>query len=52
MAGFMPAIHVFLVFQGLAGPSALLNFRLDGVGSHPYGGHIPIRLRDVSAGEA
>jgi hypothetical protein len=47
-----PAIHVFLVFQHLSEKLSELNFRVDAAGSHQYGGRIPIRLRDVSAGEA
>jgi len=47
MAALVAAIHVFLVFQRLSEPASLLNFHLDDVGSHPYGGRIPIRLRGV-----
>jgi hypothetical protein len=39
----VPAIHVLLVFQRFSEPSLELNFQLDAVGSHPYGGRIPIR---------
>src|SRR4051812_26961304 len=43
LAGFMPAIHVFLIYQRLGEQLTALNFRLDAVGSHRYGGRIPIR---------
>ena len=47
MAGLVPAIHVFLVFQQLSEQSFLLNFPMDNVGLAAYGGRIPIRLRGV-----
>jgi hypothetical protein len=43
IANSLPAIRVLLVFQHLSELSLELNFSLDTVGSHLYGGLIPIR---------
>ena len=41
MAGLVPAIHVFLVFQRLIELLLQLNFPLDADRSHLYGGLSP-----------